>query len=525
MDMNIHLWLHNILYAVDVILVLSLIILIIVKSKAGIAKVMLIVTWLCVIIFLVSHILGVSVDDGELSRKVLMFNLIDIFLPLSSAHSVFALLSRNHEQRKALIVSYTLAIGLALFFIIDPSAFLLTSTPKLYFPNYYVPGPYYWLMLAYFFGLTAYFLVWMRKIYKQANGIEQNRIKYFFIALFFGYTVGSLDFLLIYNIPVDPLWGFLFVPLSVIPFTYAALRYELMSISVIAKKAFWYAVLTAAIGAFLSGLNYFNGLISLNYPDFPNIISSLVLAFFASIAVLYIWKKAQESDLLKYEFMNVVTHKFRTPLTSIKWISEDLKTTLPDKYRDEVHGIQIANEKLVELTGLLSNLSVNDDKSYQYAFTQVDLGLALNKTVEERLQKAASKSINIDYTAQPPIFILGDDQKLKFVFQTLLDNALSYTPTGGKITVKVMEAKRFLSAPRIVVRISDTGIGIPHDEIKYIFTKFYRAKNGKKADTEGMGIGLYLSRNIVEKHKGKINVESIGEGKGTTFTVVLPLME
>lgn len=523
-DMDIHLFLHDFVYAVDVLLVLFLIILILVKSKSGISKWMLIMTWLCVIIFVVSHAIGVSVSDSELSRKILMFNLVDIFLPLFSAHSVFALLSKNQQQKKILVALYTFAIGLAGTFIAFPSLFLATSTPKLYFPNYYVPGPYYWLMLVFFFGLTVYFLIWMTNVYKISNGIEKNRIKYFFLALLLGFSVGSIDFLLIYDIQVDPLWGFLFVPLSVIPFTYAALKYELMSINVIAKKAFVYAIITAAIGGVFIGLNYVNTIISHNYPQFPNIISSFVMASLVAASIIIIWKKVKEADLLKYEFMSVVTHKFRTPLTSIKWITEELKSTAPNNLIDSIRDIQTANERLVELTGFLSNISVSEDTSYEHSFSKVDIGLIINHCLEERLDKAKYKGVRLIYKAQPPIFLIGSEQKIQFVLQTLIDNAISYTASGGKITLEVSYSKRLFSAKKVIIRISDTGIGIPRDEAKYIFTKFYRAKNSRKVDTEGMGIGLYLSRNIIERHKGKIDFESEGEGKGTTFIIVLPIL-
>lgn len=523
--MNIHLLFHTLAYFVDVLLVLFLIGLIATKAKPGASKYTLIMTWVCVIIFVVSHAVGVMVADGELSRKILMFNLVDIFLPLFSAHSVFALLEKNRSQRKILIVMYTVAISMATIFIIQPSLFLATSIPKLYFPNYYVPGPYYWVMLVFFFLVTLYFLVWMRGVYKVSNGIEKNRIKYFFIALFFGYTIGSIDFLLIYNIPVDPLIGFLFVPLSVIPYTYAALQYELMSISVVAKKALVYAVTAAFIGILLSILNYFNTQVINYYPNFPDWVSSVILACMTALAVSFIWKKAREADVLKYEFMNVVTHKFRTPLTSIKWITENLKESAPENMKEDLRDIEVANERLVELTALLSNLSGADDKSYEYVFNRIDVSTILTKSVQESTKKSRAKNIDIAYKTPHAMYISADEQKMRFVFQTLIDNALSYTPAGGRITVAVETKKIRFSENKLIVRISDTGIGIPKDELKYIFTKFYRAENGRKADTEGMGIGLYLSKHIIERHRGKISVESAGEGKGTTFVITLPLVE
>jgi len=494
------------------------------KAKSGASKTTLILTFCGVIIFVSSHTLGVSVTDHELSRRILMFNMVDIFLPIFTAHCVLAFLGKQTELKKSIIFSYVAGIILAVIFIVKQNLFLLPSVPKMYFPNYYVPGHYYWVMLLFFFSLTVYFFFWMIKIYKISNGIDKNRIKYFSLALLAGYAIGSIDFLLIYNIQVDPIWGFLFVPMFSIPFTYAALQYDLLSISFVAQKAFVYAIIAGIIGGILSVLNYVNTIIIQSYPNFPNWSSSLILAIFTTLAVLLIWRKVREADLLKYEFINVVTHKFRTPLTSIKWTTENLIEMAPLNLREDIQHIQNANEKLVNLTNLLVNLSGTDDKSYEYVFAKVDFGKVLNECVVDIQGKVQSKNITLSYIDQPLMYISADEQKIRFIVQTILDNAVNYTPQGGKIIVEVAKIESQFSKDKLMINISDSGIGIPKNEIRYIFTKFYRATNGRKADTEGMGIGLYLAKRIIERHKGKISVESAGENKGSTFTIVLPLI-
>ncbi len=484
---------------------------------------MLIVIFISSIIFVISHTLGVSVVDGELSRRILMFNLNDIFLPIASAHCVFALLGKAKQQKKIIIASYTVAFCILAFFIMNPKLFLLTSTPKLYFPNYYVPGQYYWVMLLFFFSLCVYFLYWMFKEYQIANGIEKNRIKYFFVALILGYLSGSIDFLLIYNIPADPLWGALFVPLFSIPFIYAALQYELLDIYVVAKKSFVYSLTAGAIGLILSILNYINAVIIRVYPSFPDWASSIIFALFSAVAVILIWSKLREADVLKYEFMNVVTHKFRTPLTSIKWTVENMRESATPALLENIQQIETANGRLVELTNILVNLSSADDRTYEYTLIKNDIGSILNDCVSSVSEAAKNKGITIWYTHQSPIIIVADIQKIRFVFQTLLDNAISYNSTGGNIYVEVEQIHGKFSKSKLIIKIRDNGIGIPKDEIRYIFTKFYRAQNGRKIDTEGMGIGLYLSKRIIERHEGKMTVESEGEGKGTTFTITLPI--
>jgi signal transduction histidine kinase len=519
--MNVHLILHDAGFLLDALLVVYLIILAFFKAKKGLSMVTLVLAYVAVIGFVVSHALGVSVSDPDLSRRILMFNLSDIFIPVFFCHCVFLFLDKEKEHGKAISISYTIGIGLAAFFILNPRLFLLDSVPKMYFPNYYVPGPFYWLMLVFFFSVAIYFIIVMWREYLVSDGIERNRIKYFLIALIFGYAIGSTDILLIYNIQFDPFWGFLFVPFYTIPFMYAALKYELMDIKLVAKGAFAYALTTATIGAILVFMNYLNAFIIQSSPDFPNWVSSILLALVGAGIVIALWRKLREGDLAKDEFISVVTHKFRTPLTSIKWSGENLIKGVPSGLKEDVRNIQISADRLVELTGLLVNLSGIEDRSYEYNLAKTDLGALLNACVADHMEQAESKGVSLAYEPlSAECDIPADSQRIRFVLQTLLDNALSYTPRGGKIRAGL---SLLLDEDKVLITIVDTGIGISHESVKHLFVKFYRADNGRRTDTEGMGIGLYLSRKIIEKHGGKMWVESAGEGKGSKFYISLPM--
>lgn len=519
--MSIHLLLHNLLYAFTVLLSISVILLIFFKAKNSVEKTTLILAFIFAIIFVVSHVLGVSVANGELSRRILMFNLVNLFLPVLTSHFVFSFIGKLKEQKYVIISAYIVSISLLIFFLLNPHYFLATSVLKMYFPNYYVAGPYYFLMLIYFFLLVVYAFVVMRKAYVVSDSINKNRIKYFSIALFLAYLFGSIDFLLIYNIQIDPLWGFLFVPLFTIPFTYAIIHYELMDIRVIAKKAFVYIVISAVIGFILVFLDYINNLIIKSSPGFPNWASSVILALITSIGLLFIWRRIRETDFLKYEFIDVITHKFRTPLTAIKWSSESLMESAPEGIREEISHIQKSANSLVDLTNLLANLSVADEKTFGYNFVKLDLGNLIKNLISESSEKIKAKDITLLPLSYSSIFVLADEQKIKFVFQTLLDNAISYTKQGGRISFETS----VLNKEKVTVKITDTGIGIGEEEIKHIFTKFYRTESSKKADTEGMGIGLYLTQKIVEKHGGKTWVKSEGNSKGSSFFVSLPILK
>lgn len=517
--MNIHLLVHDIVYSVDILLMLFFTLFVLIKAKNNIAKLTLLLLYVGVTIFITSHAIGVSVEDSELSRRILMFNLVDIFLPVFGIHCILALLGKHIEYRKVIAVMYVVGISLLVFFIFNPRLFLVESVPKLYFPNYYEPGPYYWVMLLFFFAVVVYMFYQMRKLYLAASGIEKNRIKYFSIALILGYTIGSIDFLLIYNIPVDPVWGFLFVPFYCVPFTYAALNFELMNINIVAKRAFIYATVSGVIGMALIFLNYINSLIIQSSPLFPNWLTSLILAMIGAIAVLVIWKRIREADVLKYEFISVVTHKFRTPLTWVKWSADNLTKSIPANLKADVEHIQRANERLIDLTNLLVNLADPSDKSYEYRLDSTEVNKLIKIVCENCNSRAKSKDIRFETMLQSKGLVSVDLNKIQFVFQTLIDNAVTYTPNGGRISIETIDDSKY-----VTIKVSDTGIGISKEEIGYIFTKFYRTEKAMRADTEGMGIGLFLSKKIVGKHGGKIRVESGGEGRGTTFVVSLPLL-
>jgi signal transduction histidine kinase len=515
--MDTHLLLHNIGYVFfDAIFVMLLAVFLLVKGKRDTATFGLIGLYVSVAIYAVSQAIGVSVADPELSRKILMFNLVDFFMPLFTAHAVFAFLGKEREQRPVIAAAYVIAFGLIAFFIANPLLFLEPSTPKLYFPNYYEPGQYYWVMLLFFFTYTAYFFVVMFRTYLSSNGIERNRIKYFFWALLLGWAFGSLNFPLVYDIPVDPLWGVFFMPIYAIPFTYAALRYELMDIKLAAQKAFIYTALVIATGLLISVMNLANEAIVRSVPGLPFWLIPLGLSIVTVAIGYYIWHKIKEAELLKYEFLAVISHKFRTPLTHIEWTAEELvKKPIPQEIQEDLLRIETSAKHLVDLTNLLESLS-QSERMDSFDLKEIDLEDLITRVLAGSGKKATAKNIKIHYAAEKKSVVLADKDRLRFVLETLVGNAIAYTPEGGSITIAT-ENKH----GEIVLSVHDTGVGITEDELPLIFNKFYRGTEAKHVDTEGLGIGLYMAKLIVERHGGRMWVRSEGKGLGTTFFVSL----
>jgi two-component system phosphate regulon sensor histidine kinase PhoR len=139
------------------------------------------------------------------------------------------------------------------------------------------------------------------------------------------------------------------------------------------------------------------------------------------------------------------------------------------------------------------------------------------ETLAHIFSRAKDKNIPINFNIDPTINeIRGAKEYIQETISNLLANSVKYTPRNGKIDVNVRDRGN-----SILIQIKDTGIGIPKDELPRIFEEFYRASNAKRVERDGTGLGLSIAKQVIERHRGKIWVES-EEGKGSTFSIVLP---
>lgn len=246
--------------------------------------------------------------------------------------------------------------------------------------------------------------------------------------------------------------------------------------------------------------------------------------FIGAVEVFRDVTKEKEIDKAKTEFVSLASHQLRTPLTTVSWYSEmllagDVGKLTPDqnKYLEEIYK---GNKRMIALVNTLLNVSRLELGTSLVEPEPTDIiALAKNVVVEQKLKIEEKKLIITQkFSTAVPIFS-ADPKLLRMVFQNLLTNAINYTPEGGKITIEIA-----LSAERskILIKISDTGYGIPENQQDKIFTKLFRADNVRDKDTEGTGLGLYIVKSIIEDSKGKIWFES-EENKGTTFFITLPL--
>ena len=516
-----YLLIHNIGYVFSSILIFSIAAFIYVKDHKPVANRMMILGFLAVGVFTASHVIGVNIADPHLSKMVLMWNTSGLFISCFMAHSIIAFLGKEKEQRLMLIAIYAVTIILFFVYILFPDTFLLDSAPKLYFPNYYVAGSLQWLIRLFANGLIpGYFLYQMLGSYRTADSVMKNRLKYLFSGIFLGYGFGFTAVPLIYNIPVDPVWSIFFVIAFAVPFAYGVLKYDLMDIRIIAKQAFVYSVLVATVGIFVTLFNFSNNSILASVPGFPAWVFPLASSVLAVSTGFLVWRRIRETDVLKYEFMTVITHKFRTPLTRIKWSAENLsKAELPTEEKQSVLQIQNAADNLVGLTNLLVTLSESDDLNLRYSLKPQKIKKIIEDIVAGFKGRIYGKKVDfvLDDEAEDAS-VYADETGVRSVLQILLDNAAHYCPAGGPVIITIISQ----GGRSIVVRVADTGVGISKDELPRIFNKFFRGTEAKKIDTEGMGIGLFMARRTIEKQGGKLWAESAGENKGSTFFIRLP---
>lgn len=251
----------------------------------------------------------------------------------------------------------------------------------------------------------------------------------------------------------------------------------------------------------------------------PDIIQAALVALLIAIIVFSLWRKLRENEALKYEFITIIAHKFRTPLTRIKWLLDDLVKSERDPYRRQnLAELGTENESLVKLIGTLVELTdAPGSKNSSYRFERIDLCAFVRETFNGMNRSFQEKNISVSLDfALPQIFVRADRSRLEFVLSTLLENARIYTPANGKAAI-VITAKRRKTAVSVV----DSGIGIASADMPHIFSRFFRAKNARSMDTEGLGVGLYLARSVVKRHHGKLQAFSAGPNSGSTFSLIL----
>jgi signal transduction histidine kinase len=232
-------------------------------------------------------------------------------------------------------------------------------------------------------------------------------------------------------------------------------------------------------------------------------------------------KQLAELGRFKSELLSLASHQIRSPLGAMKGfitlITGGAYGPVGDKVKETLVKVQASADELINLINTLLDVRKVEEGKMEYQFEKVDLTQLVSSTIDSVMPLAQAKSLALTGDLEKSsVFVNIDKEKFKQVIQNLIDNAIKYTPSGFvKVTLRQ-------DPTTATIEVSDSGLGIPATLIPYLFEEFIRDERVKK-EIRGTGLGLYIARKIAEAHGGKLSAESPGEGKGSTFKVVLPL--
>ncbi|MFH1954529.1 MAG: ATP-binding protein [Pseudomonadota bacterium] len=231
----------------------------------------------------------------------------------------------------------------------------------------------------------------------------------------------------------------------------------------------------------------------------------------------------KQLDQMKSDFVNMVAHELRSPLVSIRQLNsvllEGLVGPLQEKQQDFVkRGIRKI-DSLIELINDLLDVAKIEAGKYVQHQVPTDIGKIIEEIVALMEPRARKQGIILTHSFQGLKPVQADPKNMEEIINNLVSNAINYSPEGGRVSVSARGFGEYME-----IKVEDTGVGIPPEELPKIFDKFYRVKHPKTRQVTGTGLGLAIVKGVIEAHHGAIDVESIVD-KGTIFRILLPVIE
>ncbi len=230
-------------------------------------------------------------------------------------------------------------------------------------------------------------------------------------------------------------------------------------------------------------------------------------------------------EKLRQEFTAMMVHELRAPLTAVRWSSESLMKSLSDakaqadpvKIMDSIGTIETAATNMLELVNDLLDVAKIESGKFDLNMQEYDLTETTREEIKAFAPQAEAKHLALNFTSPEHVMAKFDRVRIAQVFNNLLSNAIKYTDSGAvEINISVQPAEE-----RVVISIKDSGIGVSHEDLNFLFSKFKQLKSFDSS-RKGTGLGLVVSKGIVEAHGGQIWAESPGENMGTTFFFSIP---
>ena len=267
--------------------------------------------------------------------------------------------------------------------------------------------------------------------------------------------------------------------------------------------------------------------IGTRYVEDPEIVALIVLSittilFIIANIIVRSFERLAEASRMKSEFISVVSHQLRSPLSNLRWAIELLMSGKLGKIeKKQTEYFRILKENSARMGELVSDLLIVsriETATLPLKKKEVSLPELINKLISEFEPFAKASNVEIEFRPQkdlPKVF--ADPTQIRLVVENLIDNAIRYIKDKGKVDIRLERRDK-----NLYFEIRDNGVGIPKEDQKYIFQKFFRSENILRYQTQGSGLGLYITKSIVERSRGKIGFRS-EENKGSTFWFTLPI--
>lgn len=277
-------------------------------------------------------------------------------------------------------------------------------------------------------------------------------------------------------------------------------------------------IITSSLFAYALGTHYIKN------PLLVAFIIQVLAGILLIIAVIITrsFERLAEASRLKSEFISIVSHQLRSPLSNLKWTIELLMSGKLGKIEEkQTEYFKIIKENSNRMHELISDLlTVSRIESAKLPFNKQEFSMEELTKVLINEYKPLARATNVEVILVsdknlPKAF--SDPSRIKLVIENLLDNAIRYTKEKGKVKISLSQKKN-----NVLFSIEDNGVGVPEKDWKYIFQKFFRSENVLRHQTKGSGLGLYISKEIIKRAKGKIGFDS-KEGKGSTFWFTIPI--
>lgn len=247
-------------------------------------------------------------------------------------------------------------------------------------------------------------------------------------------------------------------------------------------------------------------------------LESILILFLTNI-IVESSKNIMKGSRLKKEFINIISHQVRSPLTNIKWsvelINKDDKN-LNDTQKEIINQIAASTERIQDLVNDFLCLSRMEEKK-NLQKEEIDINRLIQTIKEANIYLAKIKKVEIEFNKLENPLIKADLQKLKLILDNLIDNAIKYSFPDTQIKINTKKEGK-----KLLFSIMNKGCGITKEDKNNIFTKFFRGANGKKMHVSGTGLGLFISYNMAKQLKGKLSFDS-KVNKKTIFYLEIPI--